>query len=58
MLSRRDQRIIAAFAQGERPGWIAESFGISPTRVTQLRQKYHRAWRVYQGETPAQHQAA
>src|SRR4051794_9849895 len=38
--TRRDQRIIAALASGERGGIVAQRFGISDGRVTQLRRKY------------------
>jgi len=49
-LTRRDQRVIAAFVSGERTWTVAERFGVSEARVSQLRRKYEREWRVFQGE--------
>jgi DNA-directed RNA polymerase specialized sigma subunit len=49
-LHRRDRRIIAAFVSGERTWSVAERFGISEGRVSQLRRKYEREWRVFQGQ--------
>ena len=47
--SRRDQRIIGAFASGEGTSAVAERFAISAARVSQLRRRYERAWDVFQG---------
>jgi hypothetical protein len=49
-LTRRDRRIIAAFVSGERTMTVAERFGISEARVSQLRRKYEWEWQVFQGE--------
>jgi hypothetical protein len=50
MLTRRDRRIIAALAAGERTMVVAERFGLSNGRVSQLRRRFERDWRVFQGE--------
>ena len=47
---RRDRKIIAAFIRGERTMTVAGRFGITEGRVSQLRRKYERAWRLFQGE--------
>jgi hypothetical protein len=36
---------------------VANRFGISPARVSQLRRKYEQLWRAFQGE-PATGEAA
>jgi hypothetical protein len=56
--SRRDQRIISALASGDCTKAVAERFGISPARVSQLRRRYERQWTVFQGESVADEQAA
>jgi DNA-binding NarL/FixJ family response regulator len=53
MFARRDQRIITALASGECTKAVAERFGISPARVSQLRRRYERQWLVFQGEEQA-----
>ena len=47
---QRDRKIIAAFIRGERTMTVAGRFGITEGRVSQLRRKYERAWRMFQGE--------
>ena len=47
-LSRRDRRIIAAFIRNERTMDVAEKFGVTQGRVSQLRRKYEREWSVFQ----------
>jgi len=49
-LAHRDRRIIAAFVSGERTSAVADRFGLSWGRISQLRRKYERAWRIFQGE--------
>jgi hypothetical protein len=49
-LTDRDSRIIAALTEGEGSLAVASRFGISAARVSQLRRRYERAWRVFQGE--------
>jgi hypothetical protein len=51
--ARRDQRIITALASGDCTKAVAEEFGISPARVSQLRRRYERQWLVFQGEEQA-----
>ena len=48
--SRRDRRIIGALASGEGTSAVAERFAISAARVSQLRRRYERAWRAFQGQ--------
>ena len=50
MFTRRDQRIITALGSGDCTKAVAERFGISPARVSQLRRRYERQWLVFQGE--------
>lgn len=49
-LTRRDRRIIAAFIRGERTQAVAERFGISAGRVSQLRRRYEREWGFFQAQ--------
>jgi hypothetical protein len=49
--SRRDRSIISALIAGERPSVVADRFGITRGRVSQLRRRYEREWRDFQGET-------
>jgi DNA-binding NarL/FixJ family response regulator len=51
--TQRDQKIIGALASGECTKAVAEKFGISPGRVSQLRRRYERQWMVFQGESVA-----
>jgi DNA-binding CsgD family transcriptional regulator len=51
MRSRRDQSIISSLIAGESPSAVADRFGISRGRVSQLRRRYEREWRGFQGET-------
>ena len=53
-LSERDRRLAAYLALGHSAVAAARRFGLSPGRVTQLRQRWCRQWRIRQGEeTPA-----
>jgi uncharacterized protein (DUF2344 family) len=47
-LTRRDRQIIAAFIRGSSTMAVAEQFGISEGRVSQLRRKYETLWRAFQ----------
>jgi len=58
MFAKRDQRIITALASGEFTKAVAERFGISPARVSQLRRRYERQWLVFQGEAHEEQAAA
>ncbi|HWE93755.1 MAG TPA: hypothetical protein VG269_07240 [Tepidisphaeraceae bacterium] len=48
MLTRRDRKIIAAFARGERTSAVAQRFGVSHGRISQFRRKFERQWNVFQ----------
>ena len=52
-LTRRDRGIVNALSSGERSSAVADRFGISRGRVSQLRRRYEREWLVFQGETIA-----
>ena len=52
-LARRDRRIITAFVSGERTAAVADRFGLTEGRVSQLRRKFERAWATFQGEGAA-----
>ncbi|MCE9552488.1 MAG: hypothetical protein K8T91_03800 [Planctomycetes bacterium] len=49
-LCHRDRRIIFALIAGERPSTLADRFGVSNARISQLRRRYEREWHVFQGE--------
>ena len=49
-LTRRDRGIISALASGETTQAVAEQFGLSEGRVSQLRRKFETLWRSFQGE--------
>ena len=48
--SRRDRAIISALIAGEHPSVVADRFGISRGRVSQLRRRYEEQWKEFQGE--------
>src|SRR5450755_1915473 len=45
MRSRRDRSIISALIAGEQPSVVADRFGITRGRVSQLRRRYEQDWR-------------
>ena len=49
-LTRRDRRIISALTSGERTKSVAERFGLSEGRISQLRRKFEQLWWRFQGE--------
>ena len=51
-LTRRDRRIINRLAAGEGTTAVAERFGLSPGRVSQLRRSFERSWTQFQGTRP------
>jgi hypothetical protein len=51
-LGARDRSIAQDMAQGHRTGELAEAYGLSPARVSQLRREFHRDWQVFCGELP------
>jgi hypothetical protein len=48
----RTRRIITTLASGERTAAVAEQFGLTAGRVSQLRRRYERHWLAFQGEGP------
>jgi hypothetical protein len=52
-LPERKRQVAEALATGEATGHIAQMFGCSASRVSQLRRELHHAWRVFQGEAVA-----
>jgi hypothetical protein len=48
--SRRDRSIISSLIAGEQPSVVADRFGITRGRVSQLRRRYELEWRTFQGE--------
>jgi hypothetical protein len=53
-LTRRDRQLARFLALGHSAKAAAQKFGLSPGRVTQLRQQWQRDWLVFQGEATAQ----
>ena len=52
-LSHRDRRIITALADGHNGLVVADRFGVTPGRISQLRHRFERLWMVFHGEDPA-----
>lgn len=50
--TRRDRRMIADMATGERTNTLARKFRMSPGRVSQLREQFRRDWRQFVGDLP------
>jgi hypothetical protein len=50
-LSQRHRLIVHYLALGHAPKWVASKFGVSPGRITQLRQRWRTEWHVFQGDT-------
>jgi hypothetical protein len=49
-LSRRGRQIALSLAAGERTSVVAKENGLSPARISQIRQELAVAWRTFQGE--------
>jgi len=49
-LTHRDCEIICALSGGDGTKAVAEQFGLSEGRVSQLRRKFEQLWRIFQGE--------
>jgi len=47
---RRDRRIIARMISGDGTFDVADRFGVTAGRISQLRRRYERSWRVFQKE--------
>jgi hypothetical protein len=52
-LSERDRDLAMYLSLGHRPSKAANKFGLSPGRVTHLRQAWCRGWNAFQGEEGA-----
>jgi hypothetical protein len=51
-LSVRDRRLAHYLSLGHSNKHAARKFGLTPGRVTQLRQRWCREWRLFQGDDP------
>ena len=49
-LSRRNRRIALRLADGDAAGAVAQRFGISPGRISQLRRELAETWQAFHGE--------
>ena len=52
-LGARDRGIAQDMAQGHRTGELADAYGLSPARVSQLRRQFYMDWQSFCGELPA-----
>jgi hypothetical protein len=52
-LGTRDRRIALDLALGFRTRELAATYRLSAARISQLRRRFHRSWRQFQGEPPA-----
>ena len=52
--TERDRRLIRDLAAGERPSAVADRYGLSRARVSQLRREYEQDWLRFHGELPAE----
>jgi hypothetical protein len=52
-LGDRDRRVVKDLMRGERALEVAHKFGVSPSRVSQLRREFQRGWTHFCGEGPA-----
>ena len=52
-LGARNRGIAQAMAQGHRTGELADAYGLSPARISQLRREFHRDWQKFCGDLPA-----
>ena len=46
----RDRRIAEALAVGHGTGEVARKFGVTPGRISSLRQSFSRSWSAFHGE--------
>src|SRR5262245_42746063 len=51
-LGARDRGIAQDMAQGHRTGELAQKYGLSPARISQLRREFYRDWQQFCGELP------
>jgi hypothetical protein len=52
-LGARNRNIAQDMAQGHRTGELADAYGLSPARVSQLRREFHCDWQSFCGDLPA-----
>ena len=52
-LPERTRHVARALATGEATSRVAQMFGCSASRVSQLRRELHHSWRTFQGEAVA-----
>ena len=52
-LGTRNRSIAQDMAQGHRTGELADAYGLSPARVSQLRRQFYLGWRSFCGDLPA-----
>jgi hypothetical protein len=57
-LSTRDRQIAETLALGHTTGEVAERFGLSPARISQLRRELHCSWLEFHGEASAEEPTA
>jgi hypothetical protein len=57
-LTERDRQMTHALAEERAAKEVAQRFRISNGRVTQLRQRWHRDWLVFHGDTSAENEEA
>jgi DNA-binding NarL/FixJ family response regulator len=50
LLTDRDRKIINVLSGGDTTKAVAQQFGLSEGRVSQLRRKFERLWLAFQGE--------
>jgi len=49
-LTSRDRRLAERLATGEQTGRIAHAFGLTPGRISQLRDEFRRSWETFQSQ--------
>ena len=57
-LSPRNRRIAKLLAAGFSTGEVATKFGISASRVSQMRRQLHDSWMEFHGDIPSRHAVA
>ena len=50
--TKRNRHIAEALAVGQSTGDVARQFGVSPSRISQLRQEFYQSWREFHGDPP------
>ena len=52
-LADRDRQIAEALAVGSRTGEVAEEYGVSAGRISQMRREFKESWEDFHGDRPA-----